>query len=99
MNVYTNGNDFMVAENIEQAVLAWEAFTGESIQDYDLEAWHIVNPNQVQTIAFEFDPTVSAKIPPGVELVVVDEWTRKATATFRQWAQSNGPGFLCSLDY
>ena len=99
LKAFTNGCDTYIAESLEQAIADWEQLSGEKRDDYEDE-WSEVSLDNIKRIhvevlrsGYEFPVPANAKIEPS------GDYSITAIATLREWAETNGRGFLCSTEY
>jgi len=87
MKLYTNGTDWVVAADVDDAWLAWTEHTGESREDYEDDwVWDEVGPDEELGIWCDTKGDPCEVDEDGSEIVA---------KTAAQWAE-RGRGFLCS---
>lgn len=89
LHCYTDDCDTVIAESVEDANRAWEAWSGPS-GVHDPEAWDQV-PDE-QTITIHCDAS-GAPSTPG------DGGVGPVTKTAAEWAAGRGRGFLCTTEW
>lgn len=100
LNIYFDGNDWVIAESPADAVLAWEENglnANYSETDGTAESWEQVQDDEL-TIVYEDDPNEILGVPDRAS-VEFDDGLWKVTASVKGWIEHQGRGFLCSLDW
>lgn len=95
LHVFTNCEDKYIAESPEEAKAMWKELNkGEMVEDYEDDDWYQCKDDEYLNIVFEDEE--EPKPPQAMEL---REHPGTWRATMRQWADFNGKGFLCSINY
>lgn len=102
LKVFSNEYDWYVATDLDDAIAQWEMHSGEKISDYNREDWAEVNLDQEWKMYYPddlFDDFDGKNIPAGAIAEPNRDGRLTVKATFRDWAEHNGRGFLCSTEY
>lgn len=98
LHCFDNGEITVIAASLEEALQKWDEWTFTSKeQGYDDEEWEEAHdifqiPDERLLTLF-----IEDELEDRPEGVVIDGALWKATA--KTWAQSQGRGFLCSVEY
>lgn len=105
LEIYCNGNDWVVAESSEDANKVYCDWSGQSFDDQDDQEvgdWEPIslNGDDLFTIIHDCLPNELnlEDLPEGATAVKAQRGT-EVTATVSAWIFHNGRGFLCSLDW
>lgn len=99
LHVFTTGDDWVIAENQEDAVKVWDEHCNDEWFFYgDLEDWKQLPDDQPLAIAWEDIPP-AASIPPGIEIEQVSDYHWRTVAYCGQWVEKCGRSFLCSVNF
>ena len=95
LHVFTNCEDKYIAESPEEAKAMWKELNkGEMVEDYEDDDWYQCKDDEYLNIVIE-----DAEEPKPPEATEVEQHPGTWRATMRQWADFNGKGFLCSINY
>ena len=101
LEVFSDGNDWIVAYNPDDAMELWEDLVGDKYveDEYGTAAdWQRVPRASLIPINRHEEPT-SEDVPKNGVVACKDHETWLITATAESWAEQNARGLLCSLDW
>lgn len=97
LHCFANEDHTVVAESMDEALQNWDAWTFTTQEGYDAEEWEEIHDIQQirddYLMALFIEDELKNK-PEGVE---IDGTVWKATAG--AWAESQGRGLLCSVEF
>lgn len=100
LGFYSNGNDTVIAESIEQAIAIWEETTGERWTDYeDEDDWQLLDksPDELIKVLWTDEFPRPEEVPTGGRIELGDYVGVCATAA--QWIAHHGRGFFSSGEW
>lgn len=89
MKLYTDGTDFVIATDLNDARAAWVEHRGGDAEDFDVHEWTEADPAEELAIWCDADGDPCEPEEDGAELIA---------KTHAQWVE-RGRGFLCSTEF
>lgn len=100
LRLYFDGNDWVVAEGVRDAIEVWQAYTGrEWVQEHCILArWLVIPDERPLSICFKQAPQPE-DYPPGAKVCLDNGSGPVVKAPAVVWARWKGRGVLCGMDW
>lgn len=90
LNMYFNGNDWVIASNKKEALRLWCEAMGEKKEDYEKEMeWEVLNESKILNIWCDAQGTPSGD----------NDNAYKISGSVSFWIEKLGKGYVGSLDF